>query len=72
MMLHGSPLPEDQSPQSRWLDGNRGEFFFFPNPNAEYPQDELKLTEDERKTSCDGAHDIRKLVGRRFRGSCLA
>ena len=49
MMLHGSPLPEDQSPQSWWLDGNRGEFFFFPNPNAEYPQDELKLTEDERK-----------------------
>ena len=46
MMLHGA-LPDDQSPQSWWLDGGRGEFHFSPDPDAEYPRDEL--TEGEQK-----------------------
>jgi len=46
MMLHGALL-DDQSPQSWWLDGNRGEFHFFPDPKAEYPKNEL--TDAERK-----------------------
>ena len=48
MMLDGA-LPAEQSPQSWWLDGNRGEFCFFPDPKAEYPKDAVRLTQDERK-----------------------
>jgi tetratricopeptide (TPR) repeat protein len=48
MMLRGA-LPDEQSPQSWWLDGNRGEFHFFPDPGAEFPRDELKLTEEEKR-----------------------
>ena len=43
VMLHGAP--EKQSSQCWWLDGNRGEFHFFPVPSALFPKVELTVAQ---------------------------
>jgi tetratricopeptide (TPR) repeat protein len=40
-------LQGKQSPECRWLDGARGEFHFFPDPNGQFPYGEL--TEEDKR-----------------------
>jgi hypothetical protein len=42
-------LRGDQCPECRWIDGDRGQFHFFPDPAGKFPSGAGELTEEEQR-----------------------